>query len=207
MALKKCKDCGKEVSSSAKLCPYCGRKYPTGGWTTGVKIVLSLVVMSALGQMIRERNDLNVPQNENHSQISTPAVIVAKYSAAQIESGRALHSKILSKHPDVDQFYHKAYLFGALTDHPLSVISIPTADWLALSKAERESLEAYAASRVNAVRSSPFDYIKIPASAPVAPMIRKNVSAMTANSWGIMVGSISQDGHGIMSDDFAIKGE
>lgn len=31
MALKNCKECGKEVSSSAKKCPHCGVKNP-GGW-------------------------------------------------------------------------------------------------------------------------------------------------------------------------------
>ena len=28
MALKKCKECGKEVSSTAKLCPHCGAPQP-----------------------------------------------------------------------------------------------------------------------------------------------------------------------------------
>lgn len=35
MALKPCKECGKEVSTAAKTCPHCGTPGPTGGIQTG----------------------------------------------------------------------------------------------------------------------------------------------------------------------------
>lgn len=54
MAMKKCKDCGKEVSTSAKLCPHCGRKYPTGGLTLPAKIFLVILALFALGKVIGE---------------------------------------------------------------------------------------------------------------------------------------------------------
>ena len=72
---------------------------------------------------------------------------------------------------------------------------------------ERDRLATYAASLVDAVRSSPFEFTNIPASAPLAPTIRKRAAAMTSSSWGIMVGAISPDGYDIMSDVMAIKGQ
>src|SRR5437868_3445224 len=35
MALKKCRECGKEISSSAKVCPNCGKKNPTANTAAG----------------------------------------------------------------------------------------------------------------------------------------------------------------------------
>ena len=50
MALKKCKECGGDVSSEAKVCPHCGKKHPTGeriGCIAGLLIVLAIgTVMS-----------------------------------------------------------------------------------------------------------------------------------------------------------------
>lgn len=56
MAMEKCKECGNEISTSAKLCPYCGKRYPAGGMSTGVKVFLALLILGALGQVIREQN-------------------------------------------------------------------------------------------------------------------------------------------------------
>lgn len=63
MALKNCKECGKEVSSSAKSCPNCGKKNPTGATSLGVKIVIALFVLSAIGQLINERSEQSMTQN------------------------------------------------------------------------------------------------------------------------------------------------
>jgi hypothetical protein len=50
MAMKTCKECGKEVSSSAKTCPNCGAKQGTGcikiGFIAfGVLVVLGVIVI------------------------------------------------------------------------------------------------------------------------------------------------------------------
>lgn len=57
MAMKKCKECGKEVSTSAKLCPHCGRKHPTGGLTLPAKIFLLIFGLFILGKVIGEMNN------------------------------------------------------------------------------------------------------------------------------------------------------
>jgi hypothetical protein len=51
MALTKCKECGKEVSTQAKACPNCGAKPPggTSAFTWGVLFVLVAVAVTYLG--------------------------------------------------------------------------------------------------------------------------------------------------------------
>lgn len=53
MALKACKECGKEISTEAKTCPNCGKKDPTGKptspWTLGcLGLIVVVGAMSAI---------------------------------------------------------------------------------------------------------------------------------------------------------------
>jgi len=50
--MKQCKECGKEVSTAAKVCPHCGKKYPTGGLTLPAKIFLIIIALFAFGKII-----------------------------------------------------------------------------------------------------------------------------------------------------------
>jgi len=213
VTLTKCKNCGSPVEKGVKLCPHCGRKNPTGGLPTGVKLfmVLTAVILlvSAIPKMIAEHHGPIIPrsvQNAINPESSAPAPIISKFSQDQATRGQSLHEKILARYPRVDAYYKKAYLSGALSENPLSVISVPAADWEALSEEKRICLEAYAASRINAIRSSPFDSLTIPSDAPAAPLVRQRVSNMTADSWGVMVGAISVDGRVIQPDNLVIKG-
>ena len=44
MALKPCKECGKDVSEHAKICPHCGIKDPMrGGFVRGLITLIALV--------------------------------------------------------------------------------------------------------------------------------------------------------------------
>ena len=47
MALKKCRECGGQVSRSAKTCPHCGKRYPAGGFHlgTGGGCLLALLLL------------------------------------------------------------------------------------------------------------------------------------------------------------------
>ena len=50
MALEKCKECGKEISSQAKVCPHCGFKPYRWGW--GKKLIAGFVVLWGLGTIV-----------------------------------------------------------------------------------------------------------------------------------------------------------
>lgn len=51
MAIKKCKECGKEVSSQAKQCPHCGAPQPKSVGLGGIILVLFVgyIIYSAVG--------------------------------------------------------------------------------------------------------------------------------------------------------------
>jgi hypothetical protein len=52
MALKPCKECGREISTEAKLCPHCGKTSPTGTRTSplamGCLVLMVLVLIFSL---------------------------------------------------------------------------------------------------------------------------------------------------------------
>jgi len=175
-----------------------------------------ILLVSAIPEMIAEHHGPIIPQGPRHTMnsdtstpnppSSTPAPIISKFSSDQVKRGQSLHEKILANYPRADAFYKKAYLWGALTEAPLSVVAVPIADWKALSEEDKIALQAYAASQINPIRSSPFKFLTMPSDAPAASLVRRKVSNMTADSWGIMVGAVSVDGHAIMADDLAVKG-
>jgi len=51
MALKPCRECKTEISTSAKTCPHCGVKWPSGGYNwnvpVGLFIVIALMILGA----------------------------------------------------------------------------------------------------------------------------------------------------------------
>jgi len=54
MAMKPCKECKTQVSTSAKVCPNCGKKHPTGGLTLPVKIGLGVLGLIIVGQVVTQ---------------------------------------------------------------------------------------------------------------------------------------------------------
>ena len=56
MAMKPCKNCRWEVSSSAKTCPHCGVKYPTGGLRFPVKIGLIILALFVTANLLSREN-------------------------------------------------------------------------------------------------------------------------------------------------------
>jgi hypothetical protein len=124
-----------------------------------------------------------------------------------IKEGKAIHLEILARHKKIDRFYREPYLWGEATSKPLCCISVPAKDWESLAEKKKELLTRYAASLVKKVKADPFKYAKVSLNAPLASVVRGNVAAMTDDSWGIMVGSISPDGRDIGADRIARSGK
>ena len=89
--------------------------------------------------------------------------------STEATNGKKLFMKILSRHPNIDKFYRKPYMFGALTATPYAAISVPMTDWEKLSTNNRNLLIAYARSLVTIVKADPLKYARVPKEAPAAP--------------------------------------
>jgi len=75
MALKKCKECGKDVSSTAKLCPHCGKKNPSGGLSLPLKIVLVIIGIIVVGWFYNEKDR---SRNERAKKSAEEAIKIIK---------------------------------------------------------------------------------------------------------------------------------
>lgn len=168
--------------------------------------ILTQLIAAAVLVACSDQHSTGAKVVDSSAPSSLPAATEPEFSAAQVERGRALHVKIFDKYPKFNQRTRKAFLWGSVIGPSLAVIPVPSKDWQKLSKEDRDSLGAYAASLVDVVRAFPFEFANIPESAPIAPTIRKNAAAMTSSSWGIMIGAISPDGRDLMVDDVAVRG-
>jgi len=68
MALKLCKECGKEISTTAKLCPNCGKKNPTGQLGCLAKVFLGIVGLFVISAVITTFKE----ESPKTDQVSTP---------------------------------------------------------------------------------------------------------------------------------------
>jgi hypothetical protein len=125
---------------------------------------------------------------------------IAEPEINKSKQGHDLHLRILASNPRIDKFYRQPFIHGALSNKPVCCISVPVVNWRSLSEPEKQALKNYASSLVNQVKADPFKYSGVAVNAPVAPNVRRNVAAMSNNSWGIIVGKISPDGRDILSD-------
>lgn len=63
MALKKCKDCGAEISKSAKVCPQCGKSQRMPVWLRAILIIFLLMIMVAAAASNNSDNTSTVNSN------------------------------------------------------------------------------------------------------------------------------------------------
>ena len=81
MALKKCKECGAEISSSAKKCPQCGKKQKSTG-TIILGVILVIIGIGMLGG-----NTSQITTDTTLSNTTTSTSIVTKENYDKIEEG------------------------------------------------------------------------------------------------------------------------
>jgi hypothetical protein len=55
MALRPCKECGKQISSDATACPHCGKKVKSGMGAGGgcLTVILVLIILGAIGSLMK----------------------------------------------------------------------------------------------------------------------------------------------------------
>ncbi len=74
MALKKCKECGKEISSKAESCPNCGvvLKKKTGFLTYVVAVFFILILLGVIGSLMNE--SLTTPSSKPKAGFKMPSI-------------------------------------------------------------------------------------------------------------------------------------
>lgn len=90
MAMKACRDCGKEISTTARACPHCGAKVPRTKWWLWVPLGL-VALFLAIG--------FSVPEHEAQARRSRELceqMIGGRGTARQHECDR-LYSDIIRK--------------------------------------------------------------------------------------------------------------
>lgn len=80
MAMKKCKDCGTEVSKSAKICPKCGKKLKH----TALRVIIGIFVI-IIGVGVLATSDTNNTATTGTSSVQEEKVTIEKFN--QIETG------------------------------------------------------------------------------------------------------------------------
>ena len=84
MAMKTCKDCGAEVSKSAKVCPKCGKKLKH----TGLRVCLGILVIFIGIGIIASSGDNVSTTNSTSSQTQTSSTsVVTKENYDKIQKG------------------------------------------------------------------------------------------------------------------------
>ncbi len=128
MALVKCVECKKEISSSVKVCPYCGKKDPT----VGVKeyfigfIILVLIILF-IPQFCSDSNNKNIDSaksssntisSEPSNETSEKEIIlygkVKKIPASEIYKNRDGYKQLLELNPSNELYKRKISHYNKL---------------------------------------------------------------------------------------------
>ncbi|MBO4815901.1 MAG: DUF3862 domain-containing protein [Clostridia bacterium] len=83
MAMKTCKDCGTEISKSAKICPKCGKKLKH----TGLRVFFGILVIIALVVISNSGNNTNITDDTNSKTQTTAKSAVTKENYDKIKEG------------------------------------------------------------------------------------------------------------------------
>ena len=84
MAMKKCKDCGTEVSQSAKVCPKCGKKLKH----TGLRVCLGILILFiGIGIIASSGNNVSTTNSTNSQTQSSTTSVVTKENYDKIQKG------------------------------------------------------------------------------------------------------------------------
>ena len=86
MSMIHCKECGEEISKSAKVCPKCGKKLKH----TGIRVFLGiLLLMIGIGIIASSGDNLNTTNTDNSTSAtqSTSSSVVTKENYDKIKEG------------------------------------------------------------------------------------------------------------------------
>ena len=85
MAMTHCKECGAEISKSAKVCPKCGKVLRR----TGLRVILVILLLMFIGIVAASgsNNNVNTASNSTSDNKSSSTSVVTKENYDKIQNG------------------------------------------------------------------------------------------------------------------------
>ena len=111
MGIKNCKECQQKVSTSAKTCPHCGKKYPTGGFTMPAKIFLIFIFLAILGQIISSTDEPDNNKTEHSASTKLEPKKSLEYQLAVINNG----GYVSENHTTINRFRYLLEILNSKT--------------------------------------------------------------------------------------------
>lgn len=82
MALVKCEECGKEISSNVKVCPHCGYKRKRGIWFYIMIFLVAIIILAVLGS---NNDDSKLGTNSTSQEKSSSSTVKKELYLTEIE--------------------------------------------------------------------------------------------------------------------------
>lgn len=86
MALATCRDCGNEVSTSAKTCPKCGRPVPTRTFTTAAGCLIAIFAAGIIGSLAQSTSSSGTSATSG-TDARPPIVLPASVESTRASAG------------------------------------------------------------------------------------------------------------------------
>lgn len=219
-----CPACNSKVSDQAQTCPSCGHPLANDDFFQaraakirrgpplhdriahfiGVSFVVVFVIYYALNATGGSDHSPTYPETTKAKPV---ARATTRNTSVDDAEGKALWEDLMSQHPELDPFYKRPVLWGALSPRPLTVIHVVKDDWERLSNEQKTALERYAGTQVKVVQSAPLKHCNVRTSnLNLAMSVTSKAQSMSDRHWGIMVGKITPDGRDITADKIIRSG-
>jgi hypothetical protein len=113
MALRPCKECGREISTEARTCPHCGKKDPTGSHSSRAALgCLSLILIGVFVSLLSSKSE---DEPREPSAVASPSYAAISQTPPEVGSQWT--------------YSHDADEMSGKTSHVATVISQNTVDF------------------------------------------------------------------------------
>ena len=135
MAMKKCKECGTEISSSAKVCPNCGKKQKLSGCLIAIIIIVLLIIIIAISgnnnssptSTSSSESSTNVKTEETFNVGDTFSTNQFEITITSVETKTSIGSELFHSEPANGGIYIAVqYKYKNISNEPISSWSNPS---------------------------------------------------------------------------------
>lgn len=142
--------------------------------------LMATVPMSSDRYAVAQQRVIEYPTNRQYAEQHIAQLLNQDEDQrqAQVQAGKEI----------VGELRGITQLEGLLAGRPVVQLLLSEQQWNDLSKAKQVSLTFYAESLVETIRSSPEQYVGVPASAPIYDRFVSKASRLCSDCWQVVVG-------------------